>query len=161
MNQLFEYFLKNYLDGDQFDNKDKGYHKVLVDKIPNYIRTMFNDKYKVKGSCGASNKAEVPWIGVFDPRVTTTAQYGIYIVYLFRADMKGFYLCLGQGITHFEKYGKDKDTIMYQVSDYFKNKIETSFDKHSINLNSKTSNGKLYEKVNILNKYYDLEKIKT
>lgn len=34
MNQLFEYFLNNYLDGDQFDNKDKEYHKVLVDKIP-------------------------------------------------------------------------------------------------------------------------------
>ena len=75
--------------------------------------------------------------------------------------MKGFYLCLGQGITHFEKYGKDKDVIMYQVSDYFKNKMATSFDKNKINLNSKTSNGKLYEKVNILNKYYDLEKIET
>ena len=75
--------------------------------------------------------------------------------------MKGFYLCLGQGITHFEKYGKDKDVIMYQVSDYFKNKMDTSFDKNKINLNSKTSNGKLYEKVNILNKYYDLEKIET
>lgn len=159
MNQLFEYFLNNYLDGEQFDNKEKGYHKVLIEKLPEYIRTLVNDKYKVKGSCGASNKAEVPWIGVFNTSITSTAQYGIYIVYLFRADMKGFYLCLGQGITNFNKFGKDRDKIMYKLSDYFKDKIDSVFSKDRINLFSRTLNGKGYEKVNILNKYYVKEKI--
>ena len=81
MNTLFEYFLNNYLDGEKVDNKDKGYHRVLIDQLPEYIRTLVGDKYKVKGSCGASNKAEVPWIGIFNSDITATAQYGIYIVY--------------------------------------------------------------------------------
>ena len=161
MNVLFEYFLNNYLDGEQLDNKEKGYHQVLVNKIPDYIRQITGDKYKVKGSCGASNKAEIPWIGVFNPNITTTAQYGIYIVYLFKADMSGFYLCLGQGITNFEKYGRSKDEIMYKVADYYKEKITSNFSKDEIQLLSITSNGKGYEKVNILNKYYSKELINT
>lgn len=161
MNKLFEYFLENYIDGEQFDNKEKGYHKVLINQLPAYIKTLVDDKYKIKGSCGASNKAEVPWLCIFNTNITTTAQYGIYIVYLFKADMSGFYLCLGQGITNFEKFGKDKGIIMYKVTDYFKNIIETDFSKDSINLLSKSSNGKGYEKVNILNKYYSKELIAT
>ena len=161
MNTLFEYFLNNYLDGEKVDSKDKGYHKVLIDQLPEYIRTLVGDKYKVKGSCGASNKAEVPWIGIFNSDITTTAKYGIYIVYLFKADMSGFYLCLGQGITNFEKYGRQKDEIMYKVANYYKEHISTNFNKDIINLTATSSNGKGYEKVNILNKYYDKLKIKT
>ncbi len=161
MNVLFEYFLNNYLDGEQLDNKEKGYHQVLINKIPDYIRQLTGDKYKVKGSCGASNKAEIPWIGIFNPSITTTAQYGIYIVYLFKADMSGFYLCLGQGITNFEKFGRSKDEIMYKVANYYKEKISCNFSKDEIHLLSLTSNGKGYEKVNILNKYYSKELINT
>ncbi len=159
MNTLFEYFMNNYLDGEQVDNKDKGYHKVLIDKIPDYIRSFIGESYKVKGSCGASNKAEIPWIGIFNTDITTTAQYGIYVVYLFKADMSGFYLCLGQGITNFEKFGKHKDEIMLKVANYYKEKITSDFSKDDISLLSSTSNGKGYEKVNILNKYYSKEKI--
>lgn len=161
MNQLFEYFLNNYLDGEKFDNKEKGYHEVLINRLPDYIRTLVDEKYKIKGSCGVSNKAEVPWIGIFNKSITETAQYGIYIAYLFRADMKGFYLCLGQGITNFEKFGKDKYDVMYKVADYFKEKVCCNFNKEGIDLHSTTSNGKDYEKVNILAKYYDKEVINT
>lgn len=159
MNTLFKYFLDNYLDDEQFDNKDKGYHQVLVNQLPNYIETLVDDKYKIKGSCGASNKAEIPWIGIFNKNITTSAQYGIYVVYLFCADMSGFYLCLGQGITNFEKFGCDKENIMYKVADYFKGIISSDFSKADIHLLSKTTNGKNYEKVNILNKYYSKEHI--
>ena len=159
MNKLFEYFLNNYLDGEKVDNKNKGYHQVLVNNLPDYIKTLLSDNYIVKGSCGASNKSEIPWLGVFNKNITTTAQYGIYIVYLFKADMSGFYLCLGQGITNFEKFGRDKDEIMIRVADYFKNMITSSFSKDDIDLTSQRSNGKNYEKVNILNKYYSKELI--
>lgn len=52
-----------------------------------------------KGSAGQSRWADVPWIGIFDPIVTTSATRGYYLVYLFSADMERVFLCLGQGTT--------------------------------------------------------------
>ena len=46
--------------------------------------------------------ADVPWIGIYDPNVTTTAQHGYYITYLFSIDMKRVYLNLNQGMTDLE-----------------------------------------------------------
>ena len=43
--------------------------------------------------------ADVPWIAIMDPEVTTTTQTGYYVVYLFSVDMKRVYLSLNQGIT--------------------------------------------------------------
>src|SRR5207253_5120914 len=41
----------------------------------------------------------VPWIAFLDTRETTTAQKGVYCVYLFREDMSGVYVTLNQGVT--------------------------------------------------------------
>ena len=161
MNNLFNTFLATYLDGEKYDNKEKEYHKILCYHIPNYIKTFVaEEKYKIKGSCGASYKADVPWIGIFNKNITETAQKGIYIVYLFKTDMSGFYLCLGQGVTNFEKYGKNKDEYMVKIANYFKKLTGTEiFSKNGIDLNSRTPIGKNYCKVNVLSKYYDKEKI--
>lgn len=162
MNNLLKIFLDTYLDGEKYDNKDKEYHKILCHDIPEYIKTFVDkERYKIKGSCGASYKADVPWIGIFNKEITETAQRGIYIVYLFKSDMSGFYLCLGQGVTNFEKYGKNKTNYMIKVADYFKKMTDTElFSKKGIDLNSRTSIGKDYGKVNVLSKYYDKNKIK-
>ena len=53
----------------------------------------------VKGSVGQGNWASVPWICIFDRRVTTSAQSGVDIVYLLSEDGKSFYLTLNQGYT--------------------------------------------------------------
>lgn len=162
MNNLFKTFLDTYLDGEKYDNKDKEYHKILCHDIPEYIKTFIDEeRYKIKWSCGASYKADVPWIGVFNKNITETAQKGIYIVYLFKTDMSGFYLCLGQGVTNFEKYGRNKEEYMIKVANYFKKMTATEvFSKNGIDLNSRTPIGKNYCKVNVLSKYYDKEKIK-
>lgn len=162
MNKLFERFLNTYLDGEKYDNKDKEYHQILCHDIPEYIKSFVNEgTYKIKGSCGASYKADVPWIGIFNKNITDTAQKGIYIAYLFKTDMSGFYLCLGQGVTNFEKYNKNKTEYMIKVADYFKKITDTDlFSKEGIELNSKTIIGKNYEKVNVLSKYYSKNKIK-
>lgn len=55
--------------------------------------------YLVVGSGGKGNGAVCPWISVFDPDETTTAQRGMYVVYLFAADMKSVALSLNQGVT--------------------------------------------------------------
>jgi len=62
-------------------------------------------KYIVKGSCGAGRWTPVPWIAVFDKRITTSAQKGVYIVYLLNKDKKELYLTLNQGATDVSQDG--------------------------------------------------------
>ena len=63
------------------------------------------NKYIVKGSCGAGRWTPVPWIAVFDKRITTSAQRGVYIVYLLNKDKKELYLTLNQGATDVSQDG--------------------------------------------------------
>lgn len=57
----------------------------------------------VKGSVGQGNWATVPWIALMDERLTDTTQQGVYLVYLFRADMSGVYVTFNQGVTQLKK----------------------------------------------------------
>ena len=52
-------------------------------------------KVAVRTSMGCGGWARVPWVAVSHP--TENAQHGLYLQFLFRADMTGVYLCLGQG----------------------------------------------------------------
>lgn len=77
--------------------------KVISQKIVAAIKQIISDEhYVVKGSFGNGNMAAIPWIAVFDKSITTTAQQGYYLVYLFKADMSGVYLSLNQGWTHYK-----------------------------------------------------------
>jgi 5-methylcytosine-specific restriction protein A len=58
----------------------------------------------IKGGCGVGGGwAAVPWVCVFDPVITTGAQHGFYLGYLFSADMRHVYLTLNQGTTEVER----------------------------------------------------------
>ncbi|MGH1276645.1 MrcB family domain-containing protein [Bacillus cereus] len=53
--------------------------------------------------------AYTPWISIFDKEITETAQKGVYVVYLVRKDLQGFYLSLNQGTTYIgDKYKGQK-----------------------------------------------------
>ena len=65
--------------------------------------SLHNPAFMVEGSPGRGNWAEIPWIAIFDPVVTTTATQGYYPVYLFSADMSSVYLSLNQGTTSVRK----------------------------------------------------------
>lgn len=58
---------------------------------------------EVKGSAGQSRWAAVPWVGLFDPAVTTSAMRGYYLVYLFHATEPIVHLSLNQGATAVEE----------------------------------------------------------
>ncbi|WP_080636942.1 MrcB family domain-containing protein [Salinispora vitiensis] len=45
----------------------------------------------------------VPWIAVLDKDVTTTAQEGLYVVYLYRRDLSCVYLSMNQGATQHKR----------------------------------------------------------
>ncbi|MFC7677595.1 MrcB family domain-containing protein [Paenibacillus sp. GCM10028914] len=69
--------------------------------IPEQIKSLsfIGPNYKIQGSVGQGNWANIPWIAVMDKRITDTTQHGEYIVYLFSEDMESVYLTLAQGVT--------------------------------------------------------------
>lgn len=159
MKKYIDYILGNYLldGGIKLDSKKEYFQcvtKMLPQELYNYAS---NDKYLISGSCGQTNKADVPWIGIFNKSITKSAMNGIYICYLFKSDMSGFYLSIGQGITSFQnKYGRNKYEYANKVANYFKTKINSDeFSKENIDLVvKKSSRGYGYEKCNIISKYY-------
>lgn len=67
--------------------------------------------YLITGSVGQGNWATVPWLGIFDKKITTTATHGVYIVYLLAADGNSLYLTFNQGCTEIRKKHSKKETI--------------------------------------------------
>jgi 5-methylcytosine-specific restriction protein A len=87
--------------------------------LPDELGELLNEPtYIAEGSPGAGNWAETPWVAIFDPLVTTTAQRGYYIVFLFRGDGEGVYLSLNQGATqvHEEVGARYRDVLASRAS---------------------------------------------
>lgn len=65
--------------------------------------------YRVRASGAAQNLPAIPWLAVLDEEVTTTAQEGLYVVYLFTATLDQVFLSMNQGVTahreHFRRLG--------------------------------------------------------
>lgn len=77
------------------DNYKRSFGNLVRHDIADIMRGAINDNnYKVKGSVGAGRWTDVPWIAVFDKRITMSAQRGVYIVYLLNKDTKTLYLTL-------------------------------------------------------------------
>ena len=101
LTEILNYFLDNYIQGKKEKSKvvqefitkstcQKVYETGLVDRR----------EYNVKGSVGKSgNWPDVPWLAIFRKKITTTAQRGVYIVYLLSSDASAIYLTFNQGVT--------------------------------------------------------------
>ena len=97
----------NYLDAKMGSMKDSSLapfiNKVSKEIIKPKIKKN-KEHFKYRSSCGQhSNWADVPWIAVLDPEITTSTMRGYYVVFLFSIDMKRVYLSLNQGMTDIEK----------------------------------------------------------
>ncbi|MGW8822905.1 MrcB family domain-containing protein [Paenibacillus lautus] len=130
-------------------------------RIPEQIRSLsyISPSYKVQGSVGQGNWADVPWIAVMDKRITDTTQHGEYIVYLFSEDMGSVYLTLNQGVTTPKKELGKKEG--YQ---YLENKVnemreflplEGMQKDEGIHLTSKSGLGRDYQVSTIAYVRYD------
>jgi 5-methylcytosine-specific restriction protein A len=117
----------------------------------------------IDGSAGAGNWAEVPWVAVFDPRVTGSATKGYYVVYLFSIPRQCVYLSLNQGTTaviqEFKQagFGKLKERaalIRDRVSEY-----AGTFPLSEIDLGSDRPLPKGYEAGHAIGKRYDLNNL--
>lgn len=67
------------------------------------------NKYKVKASVGQGGWAHVPWIAIFDKEITSSAEKGYYLVYLFSEEMNKIYLILEQAWIEYKENFKIKD----------------------------------------------------
>jgi 5-methylcytosine-specific restriction enzyme A len=134
----------------------------LADKLrneyPNLISQILPDKtrYKVAGSPGKGNWTDNPWIAILDTIITDTPQSGYYPVFLFKADMTGVYLSLNQGVTEVkDNYKRDAKNVLRLRAEDFRAKIDIEdSDLLEIELNSNSTNAKLYQAGNIIAKYY-------
>src|SRR5690242_21961200 len=76
----------------------RDFPRMLLDIIGD-ISGSENSEYIVQGSAGQGQWVRCPWIAIFDPLVTESAERGYYPVYLFREDFAGVYFSLNQGVT--------------------------------------------------------------
>lgn len=105
INMLFDKVFNNYNDfyANPLMPREENIKKIIKYDIPSMLTSYLNldsSKYLVTGSYGVGNPTETPWIAIFDKDITTSAQHGFYIVFLFRKDMEGVYLSLNQGTTN-------------------------------------------------------------
>lgn len=99
LQKLLKKFMEEYESELKAARKDKDFKRPLGNIVRKDIAHLIGVQlpeniYKVKGSVGAGSWADVPWIGVFDKRVTTSAQRGVYIVYLLKTLSKCRVWCL-------------------------------------------------------------------
>lgn len=102
--------LSSVKENNDFKNP---FREIISKEIPTLLteRTPVSSPYSVVGSYGKGRWTDVPWIAVFDSRITTSAQKGVYIVYLLNKDTKTLYLTLNQGATNAaQSDGIDEET---------------------------------------------------
>lgn len=91
---------ETYLAAKEEPFKQNPVADYLRHDAPDSILTALGRKdCTATGSAGQSQWTHAPWIAVFDPRVTTSAQRGYYVVYLFNSEMTSVALSLNQGVT--------------------------------------------------------------
>jgi hypothetical protein len=115
----------------------------------------------VKASPGVGNWANVPWVAIFDNRVTRSIRDGVYCVYLFRRDMSGVYLTLNQGVEEpFKRLGRDQGKVFLanraaEIRQSASALSEAGFQlDNNIELRSAPGLGTDYELSTIAHKFY-------
>lgn len=70
------------------------FRNLISREIPDLFRQCANitAPYQVVGRYGKGRWTAVPWIAIFDSRITTSAQKGVYIVYLLNKDTQELFL---------------------------------------------------------------------
>lgn len=163
--------LREITEGFSKARTEKFSEHPIAGKIRNDLKKEFakrlsfrNEEYATKGSAGAGNWAAVPWFGFFDPLITTSAQTGFYVVYLFNIQSETISLSLNQGATFvYREFGHTEgrkvlrrraDDIRARVSDF-----SSSFPHTEINLGSSENLPQGYECGHALGKVYDISSL--
>ena len=103
----------------------------------------FDFKYKTYGGCGQlGNWAAVPWVLISDREITTSAQYGYYLVFLFQENMDGVYISLNQGYKQYlDKFGR-KSALqeIVSITKKLRNLARQSLNQFALEIDLNASN---------------------
>lgn len=161
---LLKKFAASYLSQKEQPFRYTDISRILTDELPPLLRsrlTLRDDKYKVQGSVGNGNWAEIPWLAILDSQITTSTTRGYYIVILIHPDMKAFYLVLATGWTQFKnEYGaRDAREQIKAVSAHYASilKMPSDFTVGPIDLGDANELGKGYGRGSIFSKKYTLD----
>lgn len=135
----------------------------IIDIMSNDLPTLKDSQYLLRGSAGAGNWAEIPWICIFNKDITTSAQRGIYIVFLFSSDMEKVYLSFNQGVTFFRdnKLTNQIEGISQLIRELIPREYKQGEFIERIDLNAIGDLGANYQRANILSKVYTKEDFKS
>ncbi len=166
MKVALEKIMKNWVQAtrEQFIGHELAafFKKEFQDEVA-LIAQGIDSTFKIKASVGAGNWANVPWLSILNPRITTSTQSGVYPVYLFKADGSGVYLSLNQGTTTpTKKFGKGEAIRLASQLSKDLLRVEPSLQHWivgAIDLAASTPLGKSYESPNISAIYYPADSI--
>ncbi|ACV39438.1 MrcB family domain-containing protein [Leptotrichia buccalis] len=169
LREFVEKFINEYSKekNKSLSNKDLGdfIRKEVPEKI---FKTgiIKKEEYIVKGSVGQGNSAAVPWVAIYDRKITTSVQKGEYIVYLLSEKDKTLYLTFNQGCTELKKqYHNKTETIkkLKENSSFIQEKIESrGFSKENIKLLCQKTTSEIpemYEAGCIFSKAYNIQNL--
>ena len=133
----------NPFGGNEFGSYVRGDVKSIVEGL------VGREDLAIKCSVGTGNWAEILWIGFFNQQITTSATEGVYVVYLFSADMRELYLCLGQGVTKVkEEFGKNQRSELLRRGELIRSRApeyRNDFEAGPIQLRGLTNLAKEYD----------------
>ncbi len=166
MKEYLQSVFKSYHELPQRVDKTHHIYQTVVRKIPASLKEQLKrSDFIYTGSVGKGYVTPHPWVSILNMNITRSTQRGLYIVYLFRSDMKGVYLTLSQGVTQFQNmYQTKKYEYLQQVSTYFQSEFK-EYDKdyltHVDLVAKKGTLGYGYERSVIFAKYYEADKLET
>jgi len=167
ISDLFRQFSELYPKDSQSQYRSSRSAEILKKDLPGEITEFLNldtEQYRIYGSVGNGNWAEIPWLAILDRDITNTTTKGYYIVFLFDKNMKNIFLCLSLGWTQFEEeFGAKEGRIHISgICAHYAELLstrESSFKSGEIDLNASHNLGKGYEAGSILYKKYRLDSI--
>ena len=120
---------------------------------------VFGDGYMVRGSVGKGGWAEIPWAAVFDLDETDTLHHGLFVLFVYSADMGSLFLCLNQGsVTFFDSHGRaETNRHLEENAAALLGDLDTEgFDTGRIDLKATSSVGRFLETGCICSRRYDV-----
>ena len=114
---------------DYFVDKEHDVYKLFIKSIPSlFDKVIDKDEYKTKSSLGQTRISAIPWICIFNEKITESAQHGFYISYLFSNNAKQLYLSIGIAAKQFDDlYSGSKCTSKIKEA---RIKFENLFDHY-------------------------------
>lgn len=166
ISKLLQEFSGKFLDEVKNPYEATPNTKIITESVPRLIRDSLGlgDEYKVYGTVGKGNWAEIPWFAVLDKSITKSTTKGYYVVALFDKGLQDLYLCLGVGYTQFEeefgiREGKLKTRAICDHYAKLLQKAPAGFKKGLIDLHADNNLGKGYEVGEIITKKYSVGRL--